>query len=532
MCEQVSVSVSVSVSVEECEEWVLTRVFGRSYGYRGHQCRNNARYTASESVAYFTAGVGIVYDPRKHTQRYHVKNDDDILSLAVHPNGKYVATGQIGKEPIVCVWDTETGDTLSILRGVHSIGVCALAFSGDGKYLASVGLDNYHTLAVWDWKQGRVVGSTRGHTSVIYDVAWAPDGRSALVTCGQKHIKVWSIAGNTLTAKSAVFGKAGSPQDAYSVVFRSSEEHLTGMANGEIFRWKGTEFLGAWTGGHSAAVQTLFAVPGGGMVVSGDDDGVVCVWNARGQVDVKIDAKSMSTLALTSVASAGKGTTAGDMSVRSVCADAGEKGGAPSRLLVGIAGGEIMEISLAQDASGKRKFRTLTQGHAEGELWGLAVHPIKPMVATASDDQTLRLWDVENNLMLAAHALGGEGRSVAFSADGQEVAVGLRNGAFVVLKTKDLSEVVRVKDRKEVRHDMRYSPDGHHLAVASNDNFVDVYEVKNNYAHVGTCSGSSSFVTHLDWSSDSKYLQVCVMMCVMVCVIVCVCVCVCVMMCV
>ena len=70
-----------------------------------------------------------------------------------------------------------------------------------------------------------------------------------------------------------------------------------------------------------------------------------------------------------------------------------------------------------------------------------------------------------------------------------------------------LSQVVHIKKRKEVIHEMKYSPDSRHLAVGSNDNFVDVYSVAEGYKHVGTCTGSSSFITHLDWSEDSNYLQ-------------------------
>ena len=43
-----------------------------------------------------------------------------------------MATAQIGKSPFICVWDTVTLDTVSILQGGHERGISVLGFNTDG----------------------------------------------------------------------------------------------------------------------------------------------------------------------------------------------------------------------------------------------------------------------------------------------------------------------------------------------------------------------------------------------------------------
>ena len=71
-------------------------------------------------------------------------HNDDVLCLALHPNGKFVATGQIGKLPKLCVWDVDTLEQKILISAPLINGIKNICFSNDGKYLAASAMDDEH----------------------------------------------------------------------------------------------------------------------------------------------------------------------------------------------------------------------------------------------------------------------------------------------------------------------------------------------------------------------------------------------------
>uniref|UniRef100_A0A672RFK9 Echinoderm microtubule-associated protein-like 2 n=1 Tax=Sinocyclocheilus grahami TaxID=75366 RepID=A0A672RFK9_SINGR len=438
------------------------------YGYRGRDCRSNLYLLPTGEIVYFNASVVVLYNVEEQQQRHYLGHNDDVKCLAIHPDMVTIATGQVagtskdGKalQPHARVWDSVSLNTLHVIgAGVFDRAVTCVAFSksNGGAHLCAVDDANDHILSVWDWQKEKQLAEVKCSNESVLGAVFHPMEANLIVTCGKSHINFWTMEGNTLTKRQGLFEKHEKPKYVLCVAFAENGDAITGDSSGNIYIWTkgGNRISQVILGAHEGGIFSLCVLKDGTLVSGGGKDRRVLLWDHDYRKKSEIEAFGP---------------------VRSLAE------GKQDELFVGTTRNAVLRGSFSGSLT------PIVQGHTD-ELWGLDVHPSTEQFVTCGQDKQVYLWDTSSHLPLWSKAIEDPGRSVGFHPSGTVLAVGTMIGRYDLY----VSNLI----------------DGAYLAVASHDNFVYIYSVTENgrkYSRVGKCTGHSSFVTHLDWSTDSQFI--------------------------
>ncbi|XP_062240136.1 echinoderm microtubule-associated protein-like 3 isoform X1 [Platichthys flesus] len=474
------------------------------YGYRGRDCRANLYFLPTGEAVYFIACVIVLYHINNRTQRHYRQHTDCVRCLTLHPDKVRVASGQSagvdkdGKplQPCVHIWDSTSLVTLQqIGLGTFQKGVGSVAFSfaDSGAFLCVIDDSNEHMLSVWDCNKGTKYAEVKSTNEAVFAVEFNPSDSTSIITCGKSHVYFWTLNAGQFTKKQGIFGKYKKPKFIQCFVFSLTGDVLTGDSEGNILTWgksaadiktlgkgaKETLQIMRQTRAHEGSVFTLCTLQGGGLLSGGGKDRKIIRWSAdlapERECEIPENFGAVRTLA--------------DVD--------GEE------LLVGTTRNAILRGTFSDG------FVAIVQGHVD-EMWGLATHPSRSIFLTCGHDRQVCLWNTEEYKLDWCISLEEYGLCADFCPNGSVVSVGLNTGRWLVLDLLTREVVSESTDGNEQLSVMRYSPDGSFLAVGSHDNFIYIYNVTESgrrYIRFGKCNGHSSFITHLDWSKDGKYIM-------------------------
>ncbi len=431
---------------------------------KGHEGGINGAVFSPDGRSILTASsdhTARVWDAKTGAERLKLVGHDDAVTTAAYSrDGGKVVTGSL--DGSARIWDAHSGQLLRTLprpkiSDDREAGIYGVEFSFDGSKVATASADM--TARVWDTESGNELIVLKGHRDIVWSARFSPDDQQIVTASQDGTACLWDVA-----------------TGASQLLTDPSIESTTTMSCAEgVHAGKAV--------GHQDAVISAKYSRDGKQIVTASRDWTAVVWSAEtGHLIARLGGENGHQRPVKSAEFSPDG--------RFALTSSGSPRDSTDNSAIIWEIQTIKPLVLGQKAEDYQDaINSGAAGSLRGHLgiiWSATFSPNGDRAVTASEDGTVRTWDVFTGKELATFR--GHSRAVvaaSFSPDGKRVVTASADGTARIWNAEKDTPVS--KFGMFVGHGSGvlsavFSPDGRRLATASEDCTARIWDTRSGQA--------------------------------------------------
>lgn len=403
----------------------------------------------------------------------HAKDRDAVFRVIFTSDGQLLISAS--HKQGIKIWRHQPDGSFTLCQTIPDKDVSALSLSRDNQTIATASSSTQKSINIWSLDGKLLHTFFSGHSDVINDLSFSPDGKMIASASADKTIKLWSIKNKKRVQTIQESGQL------HSLLFVSNQTIASGSGDGTIKLWDVNckKSLMNFQGQHSSKVSRL-VLSSDGKTIASAADRTVKLWNLK-------DGKLLDTFSgydndVEAIDFSQDGkiiASASDRTIRIWNRD---------RVAPATIEGKSFSFSSNNKMIVTAKDKTIHLWLLDGKLVKsfpsghqkninqVRFSPDDRTIASASADTTVKLWNLDGTSLATLKGHNKSVTSVSFSPNGKIIASASRDQT-IKLWDRD-GRFKETFDTRSVVTSISFSPDSERIASANNDSKVKLWTLK------------------------------------------------------